>query len=327
VREDNGAVGIYDRDYYHTREQQPSGLSLHAPRTIVGALIAVNIALWLADFIIPASLLGGERLTDWMGVHVSTLTSPWLWWEYLTAGFAHSPNNYNHIVGNMLGLFFLGRDVEATYGRKEFLRVYLAMVIFASIVWNVANFLAGPPGALIQEVGIAAATAIWQNIAAYGASGAIAGVVVLYALNFPQRTLLLFFVIPMPAWLLGVGLVVWDALGATGRAGEPNIAYSMHLAGAAFAFVYYHRGWNLTQLTSGRIPWPKFNKPPRLRVHTPPEDEHTSNLSEEVDHILEKIYREGEASLTAKERKTLETASREYQRKVQTGGRDSGKRR
>jgi membrane associated rhomboid family serine protease len=261
-----------------------------------------------------------------MGVHVSTLRSPWLWWEYLTAGFAHSPTNYNHIVGNMLGLFFLGRDVEAAYGRKEFLRLYLVMVIFASFVWNVANLLAGPAAGLVKEIGPAQATAVWQNVmVAYGASGAIAGVVTLYALNFPHRTLLLFFVIPIPAWLLGAGIVVWDILGATGRAGDANIAYSMHLAGAAFAFIYYHRGWNLTQWTSG-IRWPKFDRPPRLRVHAPPEDEHVSNLSEEVDHILEKIYREGEASLTAKERKTLETASREYQRKVHTGGHDAGKR-
>ena len=39
-----------------------------------------------------------------------------------------------------------------------------------------------------------------------------------------------------------------------------------------------------------------------------------------MDRILEKIYREGEASLTAKERKTLETASREYQRRNKADG-------
>ena len=88
----------------------------------------------------------------------------------------------------MVALFFLGRDVEEAYGGKEFLRLYLAMVVFASLVWNVVTKLAGPP----------------DGVAAIGASGAIAGVVVLYALNFPRRTLLLFFVIPMPAWLCGV---------------------------------------------------------------------------------------------------------------------------
>ena len=46
-----------------------------------------------------------------------------------------------------------------------------------------------------------------------------------------------------------------------------------------------------------------------------PDDESESDLSAEVDRILEKIYREGEAGLTAKERKILETASRKYQQK------------
>ena len=155
----------------------------------------------------------------------------------------------------MVGLFFLGRDVEEAYGSREFLRLYLAMVVFASVVWNVANKLAGTP----------------DMVAAYGASGAIAGVVVLYALNFPRRTLLLFFVIPMPAWLCGVLLVGMDMLGATGRAGAANVAYSMHLAGAAFAFIYYQRRWNLTGLSDRlfHFRWPNFRRRPRLRIHRP----------------------------------------------------------
>ena len=199
----------------------------------------------------------------------------------------------------MLVLFFLGRDVEDAYGPKEFLRLYLVMVVFGNVVWNVVNKMAGTPA----------------EVAVYGASGAITGVVVLYALNFPHRTLLLFFVIPIPAWLLGVLYVVSDMLGVFGVSAGSNVAFSVHLAGAAFAFVYHQRGWNLTRLTEGRIAWPSFHRKPRLRIHKP-EQEPGADLSAEVDRILEKIYREGEASLTGKERKTLETASREYQRKM-----------
>jgi membrane associated rhomboid family serine protease len=290
-------VGIYDRDYYR---QERSSVSSYAPRTVVGAIIAVNVAFWLVDFLTPETR-GGHWLSDQMAVHVDTLTRPWLWWQYLTAGFAHSPVDFQHILFNMLVLFFLGRDVEEAYGPKEFLRLYLATLVFAAVVWNVVNKLLGTPGI----------------VGAYGASGAITGVVILYALNFPRRTLLLFFVIPIPAWLFGMLVVVLDMIGANDSGGTKNVAYSMHLAGAAFAFVYhYHqRGWNLTRLTAGRIAWPTFRRKPRLRVHNP-EEEARSNLSEEVDHILEKIYREGESSLTAKERKTLETASQEYQKKT-----------
>jgi membrane associated rhomboid family serine protease len=233
-----------------------------------------------------------------MAVHVGTLTRPWLWWQYLTAGFAHSPLRFDHILSNMLVLFFLGRDVEAACGPKEFLRLYLVMVVFASVAWAVTNKIAGAPDVLSMV----------------GASGAIAGVVVLFALNFPHATILLFFVLPMPAWLFGVLAVAYDIYGAMGGPQGSKVAYSAHLAGVAFAFVYYQRGWNLTRLTDGRFTWPTFRRKPRLRLHKP-EEQQPSDLAAEVDHILEKIYREGEASLTAKERKLLETASREYQRK------------
>ncbi|MBU4399573.1 MAG: rhomboid family intramembrane serine protease, partial [Planctomycetes bacterium] len=231
-----------------------------------------------------------------------TITKPWLWWQYITCGFTHSPVMFGHILGNMLVLFFLGRDVEERYGSKEFLRLYLTMVVFAAVVWNVANKLVGD-----SDMG-----------SAYGASGAIAGVVVLYALNFPHRTLLLFFVIPMPAWLLGALVVLYDIYGAV--VGGDQVAYSMHLAGAAFAFIYFQQRWNLTRLTEGRFRWLRslFRKKPRLKVHGP-EKEVESDMTKEVDRLLEKISREGEASLTAKERRILETASREYQRRGKGG--------
>ena len=304
-------MGIYDRDYFR-QEQRPGPSLPYIPQAVVGWIIAVNVAVWLVDSLFAQesrvdignghSVVVGHWLSDMMAVHVDTLTHPWLWWQFLTAGFAHSPLRSEHILFNMLALFFLGRDVERAYGPKEFLRLYLVMVVFASVVWDVANMAVGTPG----------------RIGAYGASGALAGVVVLFALNFPRATILLFFVLPMPAWLFGVLAVAMDIYGAMHADGS-NIAYSMHLAGAAFAFIYYQRGWNLGRLT-GRVKWPSFRRQPHLRVHAPEEEtpsdrEAPSDMSEEVDRILEKIYREGESSLTAKERKFLEAASRQYQRK------------
>ena len=149
-----------------------------------------------------------------------------------------------------------------------------------------------------------------------GAAGAISGVVILYAVNFPRRILLLMFVIPVPAWLVGFLQVGYDIFGAMARAHGDNIAYTVHLAGAALAFLYYHQRWNFGQWL-GRLPfrWPPAR--PRLKVHEeePDEPEPDGVAEEEVDRILEKIHREGEASLTRKERRILETASREYQRR------------
>jgi membrane associated rhomboid family serine protease len=301
-------VSIYDRDYIR-RPQQSSAFS-KLPQTVVGWLIVANFAVFIADLFTPETR-GGHWLSDCLAVHVYTLARPWYWWQFLTAGFTHSPLDFWHILGNMFALFIFGRDIEYRYGSKEFLRIYLATLIVANVAWAVIGNL----------------TNLGSGV--YGASGAIAGIVVLYAFNFPRQMFLLFFVIPVPAWLLGVLLVGMDMLGALGARPGSNVAYPVHLAGAAFALAYYQLHWNLTSF------FDIFSRPaawlsslargkPRLHVHRPdrdsseppqPRQESPSELSREVDRILEKIYRDGEASLTPQERQTLETASREYQKR------------
>ena len=295
-------MGIYDRDYYR---QEPTGFSLPKPRSAVAVLVVINVVVYLVEMFAPDGLAGGNPIEDLLGAHVSTLVHPWMWWQFLTYGFTHSAIDTSHIVFNMLTLWFLGRDVEAWYGTKEFTRLYLVLLVFGSVVWAVVNRFD--------------AAAVRHDAALIGASGAISGVVILYAVNFPRRILLLMFVIPVPAWLVGFLQVGYDIFGAMARAHGDNIAYTVHLAGAALAFLYYHQRWNFGQWL-GRLPfrWPPAR--PRLKVHEaePDEPEPDGVAEEEVDRILEKIHREGEASLTRKERRILETASREYQRRRRT---------
>jgi membrane associated rhomboid family serine protease len=343
-------MGIYDRDYY--REPRP-GVSLRGPSTVVGWLILLNVAIYVVDSLLtPAVYMVNVRafsehpdevqfipLGNWLGYHMavhvgdvdesdaaivvgeefrpdrfrrplqSTLGRPWLWWQLLTYGFAHAPTP-GHIFGNMLVLFFFGRPVEARYGSREFLRLYLTMLVVGSLVWATLNeFTQGPEGATQMLV---------------GASGAVTGVVILFALNYPHSTVLLMFLFPIPAWLLGILYVVGDAVGALGWASETrtNVAFGVHLAGAGFALLYYRLGWNLAKVVPRGISLAWLKPRPRLRVHDPDQESRGRRaLSEEVDRILEKIHREGESSLTRKERRVLENASREYQkRRQQTDG-------
>lgn len=291
-------MGIYDRDYYR---QERGSFSLRWPHSAVGLLILINVALYLADGLLTSE---NHAITNALTLRVGDLTTPWRWWHFLTYGFAHeSPPNFAHILFNMLGLWFLGRDVEQLYGRGEFLRVYLALILVGGLVWTLVAKLRGAP----PEAGV------------LGASGAVVGVVLLFALNFPRRTVILFPIpIPMPAWVLGVLIVGGDLLQAIGRT-DSQVAYSVHLAGAAFAFFYYRLRWSFSRLGSW-FSLDRLRARPRLRVHAPPEQE--ENLTEEVDRILEKIHREGEASLTRKERRALENASRQYQRRRQRSGDD-----
>jgi membrane associated rhomboid family serine protease len=220
-----------------------------------------------------------------------------MWWQLLTCGFVHHPTEMGHILFNMLALFFLGRDVEEWYGTREFIRLYLATLVFSSLVWAVATRLFDPR----------------QASTLLGASGAISGVVVLYALNFPKRILLFMFVVPLPAWLLGVLVIAFDIWGAMHRG--DNVAYTAHLGGAAFALAYFNLRWNFGRMLQSAAAWLKGRSRPSLKVFKPEDGPNPHVADEDVDRILEKIHREGEGSLTRKERRVLENASREYQRR------------
>lgn len=315
-------MGLYDRDYYRGYSYGPTqqGLQLRLPQTAVGWLILVNVAVWIADaFTPPVREIGGQVIGRWLSDHLAisgqTLSRPWLWWQWISYGFAHSPVQFWHLLGNMLGLYFFGRDIEWRYGRAEFLRLYFALLFLAGLGWSIgqALFRQGPAPLL------------------YGASGAVTGMILLFALLYPHRTVLLFFVLPVPAWILGVLLIVSNVMGSLDQA-QSEVAYGVHLIGAAVAFMYYRFGWHLGDwLGPG---WGdrlrQWSRRRRLRVYQPPEADELplhgetaeqnaflseDRLAEEVDRILAKISQSGEASLTSQERRTLEEASRQYQRR------------
>jgi hypothetical protein len=206
-----------------------------------------------------------------------------------------------HILGNMFALWLFGRDVEAIYGKKEFYRLYISLVILAGLSWVVLQKAFHPH----------------DPIPTIGASGAVMGIMIIYIFHFPHRTFLLMFAIPVPAWALGIIYVYLDISGAMGGwqlMNEPvnNVA---HLAGALFGFLYYQTHWTLFSLWPGSWFSGLARRRSKYRVYRGDRDGERTDprqLKQQVDDILAKISREGEASLTADERRTLEEASRRF---------------
>ncbi|MCA9237138.1 MAG: rhomboid family intramembrane serine protease [Planctomycetales bacterium] len=277
-------MGIYDRDY--AREPE-GGAQLGLPVSMVNRIILVNVVVYLVQY------LGSPAFTNALLLKADWFRQPWQAYQLVTYGFLHDPGNVMHILGNMFVFWMFGRDLENRLGSREFLLFYFASIIFSGLVWSAATTLMSP--------GIPAGV--------LGASGAVTACVILYALTYPRRTVLLYFAIPIPMWLLGVIWVLGDMSGFTGKSAD-EIAFGAHLGGATYGAIYHFTRflplrW-LTQI-GGKLPRPSR---PSLRVHDP--DDLGDNLQDEVDRILAKINSEGQESLTRGERRTLEQASRKY---------------
>lgn len=281
-------MGFYDRDYQRGSyyDRQP-GLHLGGPRTMTTNVVIVTCIAYLAQ------LFSHDWLTNACILYKGWYREPWEAYRLLTYGFLHSPQDVWHILLNMFALWLFGRDVEIRYGRREFLAFYLTAIVVAGLVWTIAEIPNPVPSAVL------------------GASGGIAAVVILFAMNYPHRAILFMFFIPMPMWVAAVIMVVMDAFGAINRAGS-TIACAAHLGGAMFGFLYFQWGWRLERLLPGESFWKNLKPKPKLRVHDPESAEETEKA---VDDILKKIQDHGRDSLTRRERRILEEASREYQKK------------
>jgi membrane associated rhomboid family serine protease len=292
-------MGYQDRGYYR------SPTSGFAPEwSAVNAIIAINVAVWLANFI-----LAGDLFREFFSLKVSVnellcLRSDlpshlWRFWTLLTYGFLHDDRAPWHLLFNMLTLWFFGRPVEAITGRAEFVRFYLTAIVVAGLAWLISERIGGggPASRLV------------------GASGGVMAVLAAFIWYYPRQTVLIYGIIPVPAWALGILYFLSDLQGA---GTQSNVAHVAHLAGAGFGILYAWRGWNLDGLTEAPARWWSGLKRQRLRIVRPDDDsdrgaagdQDEPPLEQEVDRILEKIARSGEASLTQAERDTLTRASR-----------------
>lgn len=292
-------MGLSDRDY--TRDDEEYGYEFRGParlsaRSMTVTLIIINVAVYLADALF--SVNHGLMLS--LAVGPDTLTKPWLWWQFLTAGFAHSPTQIFHLLGNMIGLFFFGRWVEERIGRMEFLRFYLLAIIAGNVLAAVRTYFFDPS---------------WGGV--LGASGGVTAVIILFICFYPRERVFL-FAFPMPAWLLGAIIIASDVLGSlsTPPPNVPAVAHDVHLAGAVIGFAYWRLGWNFRYLmpTLWRSSLRRWWNRPRLRVVE--EEPSYAELDAQAEALLDKVLKQGQESLTPRERKILEDYSRRMRQKL-----------
>lgn len=286
-------MGLYDRDYFRDESGD------NRKRRGLGGFSAVAILLTLNIVLCLLVLVTNGAAAQFLGLTGSTAGDPLQWYRFLTYGFVHSPNNILHLLCNMLVLFFFGINLERLYGKLEFLLFYAFSSLFAGVVWGL--LFAGRP------------------ILVLGATSPVAALVILFAMNFPHARILLWGIIPMPAWVTGVLFVVFDMYGSLQGGGTTQV---LNIVGAVFAAFYFMTKIRFSNLWTRLFNRKKLSRRASVsyeRKASSPfsarEDVDFTALEKRVDDILDKISRSGEESLTEQERETLRFASQEYQKR------------
>jgi membrane associated rhomboid family serine protease len=200
------------------------------------------------------------------------------WWTLLLAEFSHL--ELWHIAINMFVLWSFGSLLERLWGRRLFTGFYLVAAVVASL-----------SHCLVSSLLLGAGTT-----PAVGASGAVSGLLLAYALLFPKQKILLFGIIPLPALVaagLFVGLDLWGLFAQTRGGGLP-IGHGAHLGGAL----------------AGAVMWAAVLRPRFGRIVMPPTRPAPPPLSrdeaETIERIRRTLERDGVEGLTPKDRAFLD---------------------
>lgn len=240
-------------------------------------LLIINIAVFFIEMVFRIPLRNIFALqADWLR-HLAV-------GQLFTYMFVHA--NFNHLFMNMLGLFFIGPSVERTLGSYRFFVLYYLSGILGGLGWSLLA-----PG----------------NSACLGASGAVMGVLGAFGALYPNAKLLLWFVIPVRAWVLVAVLAVWELYETIGHPMIGGIANAAHLMGgiAGFCYAFSLKHPHVIGEIRRKLPLRGKAKPAAR-----PQAGNTQLSKEEIDHILDKIGKQGMGALTNREREMLKRATR-----------------
>ena len=185
-------------------------------------LILINTAVHFL-----AGALGINR--NFFGLNVVGFVYKYRFWQVITYMFMHG--DFSHLFFNMLALFFFGIGVERALGSKEFLLMYFVIGALSGL-FSVAVYYTY--GIFLANNGFQPWT--WR-ISLIGASGAVYGILFDYAVLFPRARIFIWGIIPVPAPVLVLGYAIIEF--GSQFVGSSNVAHMTHLAGFAFAWLYF----------------------------------------------------------------------------------------
>jgi membrane associated rhomboid family serine protease len=249
-------------------------------RVVLLALIAINVIAFFGQMVVEAWQPG--FVSAYLGLSDAGVRDAYAW-QFVTAMFLHT--GPWHLVGNMLILYLLGRDLESILGQRHFLYLYL----FGSIAGELGHLFLMPSNSIL-----------------FATSGGVAAVVVAYAAILPELelTAMMFFFIPirLKAKHLGYAVFVVGILLLCLSRGE-TVSHSVYLGGGMAGWIYAHLlGFGHPSLLQ-RFLRQRKAEADRFEQLSPEQ-----LMADEIDPLLDKISRKGIVSLSRKEKRKLARA-------------------
>jgi rhomboid family protein len=207
-------------------------------------------------------------------------------WQLVTYMFLHG--DFWHIFFNMFVFWMFGVELEREWGSKQFLKYYFICGIGAGLV----NILltSKDPG----------------YVGTVGASGAIYGIMVAYALYYPDRQVFIYFLIPVKVKYF-VGFMALISFISTMNPQSDGIAHAAHLGGIVVGFVYLKLGRLKYQLKSL---FKSSAKKTKFSYRQGGDDAKLEYYRQKINELLDKINKVGYLNLTREEKELLEEGSK-----------------
>ena len=180
----------------------------------VKILIITNVALFVINMIV------GNVMTLRLGLSPQAVFEQFAIWQPITYMFLHSTGGLGHVLFNMLALWMFGTELERTWGTRFFTKYY---------------FITGIGAAATSLVLSLFVDAIYYSVTV-GASGAIYGLLIAYAMYFPHRTIyMIIFPLPARVFVLIAGAIAFmSSIGGPGS----GVAHTAHLGGLVVGYLY-----------------------------------------------------------------------------------------
>lgn len=268
---------------------------------VVKKLLILNAAIFIIQQIVGR--FQPDTMELFLGLHHLGLVHELKLWQILTYMFLHG--GWFHILFNLLGIWMFAGELEQLWGSSLFIRYYLSSGIGAGMFIALMNYY------LYAKYQVDPVT--------IGASGAIFAILLAYGWTWPNRQVLLYFIIPIKVkYFVGIfGLIALFGTLSTASGTGGNISHIGHVGGliSGLIFILIHMRktdtpTNVKNETADNVISRAMKK---WRLNKKKKEIKTRIQAKKIiDALLEKIARQGMSSLSQKERKDLEWARRNY---------------